>query len=275
MTNKVLKDKINSYKKIVDKAMVSYFSEDYKLREALNYATDGGKRIRAILFLESLSMLGYDYSDADLNFALAIEMVHAYSLVHDDLPAMDDDDMRRGKPSLHSEFGEDIAILTGDALLNEAASLLFDLSIKNKSYLKASRKLLDYAGFRGMIEGQVLDLEAPAKPDIRYIFNVYEKKTSNLFMASMEAAAIVVGIDEDKQKSIRFFAKKLGYAFQIQDDLLEDDYKNELNILNIMNKDEALDLLDDVNQKAKDSISQFTNNEFFLELTDYLLERDK
>lgn len=275
MSKNEVVDKLNIYKGIIDKAIVDYFKDSYKLNESLIYATDGGKRIRAILYLETISMLGRDYTKNDIQFALAIEMIHAYSLVHDDLPQMDNDDIRRGKASVFKKFGEDIAILTGDALLNEAARLLFDLSINDPSYLKASENLLNYAGHRGMIEGQVLDLHSPEKPDKEYIFNVYEKKTSNLFMASAEAGGLVLKTDQQKQKKLSEFAKNLGYAFQIQDDLLEESYENELNILNIMDEKSAKDLLEDINDKVKENLSYFDNNEFFMNLTDYLLKRDK
>ena len=108
--------KLDDNKKIIEKKISTYYDKDYKLAEALFYAMDSGKRIRANLYFETLKMLDHQISELDVDFALAIEMVHAYSLVHDDLPAMDNDDFRRGKPSMHKKFGEDIAILAGDAL---------------------------------------------------------------------------------------------------------------------------------------------------------------
>lgn len=263
----------NEDKDIIDKKAKSYFSPVNILEEAMAYATDGGKRIRAFLYLETKKMFSQITDENDYKLALALEFIHAYSLVHDDLPAMDNDDFRRGQPSVHKKYGEDIGILTGDALLNEAAIILFDLAKSNASFIKAGSYILQRASRFGMIGGQVIDLRRGASYDLDYLLDVYKKKTSDLFKAACVPAGIVSGVDEEIIGKIETFAENLGLAFQIQDDLLEDTYEDELNILNVMSKDEALVLLDKVNERAKDSIKDFQNNEVLSYLIDYLSSR--
>lgn len=267
--------KLDDNKKIIEKKISTYYDKDYKLAEALFYAMDSGKRIRANLYFETLKMLDHQISELDVDFALAIEMVHAYSLVHDDLPAMDNDDFRRGKPSMHKKFGEDIAILAGDALLNEASLLIFDIANKNSTYIKAGRYLFNHTGYKGMIDGQVLDLRHPKTYDKDYLLNVYDKKTSDLFKACIVSAALISQVDEKATKILEDYAYNLGLAYQIQDDLLENTYKDELNILNVMAKTDAIYLLDIINAKARENILQFKKNDFLLFLVDYLSVREK
>lgn len=263
----------NEDKDIIDKKAKSYFSPVNILEEAMAYATDGGKRIRAFLYLETKKMFSQITDENDYKLALALEFIHAYSLVHDDLPAMDNDDFRRGQPSVHKKYGEDIGILTGDALLNEAAIILFDLAKSNASFIKAGSYILQRASRFGMIGGQVIDLRRGASYDLDYLLDVYKKKSSDLFKAACVPAGIVSEVDEEIIGKIETFAENLGLAFQIQDDLLEDTYEDELNILNVMSKDESLVLLDKVNERAKDSIKDFQNNEVLSYLIDYLSSR--
>ncbi|MDU7411571.1 MAG: polyprenyl synthetase family protein [Anaerococcus sp.] len=267
--------KLDDNKKIIEKKISTYYDKDYKLAEALFYAMDSGKRIRANLYFETLKMLDHQISELDVDFALAIEMVHAYSLVHDDLPAMDNDDFRRGKPSMHKKFSEDIAILAGDALLNEASFLIFDIANKNPTYIKAGRYLFNHTGYKGMIDGQVLDLRHPKTYDKDYLLNVYDKKTSDLFKACIVSAALISQVDEKSTEILEDYAYNLGLAYQIQDDLLENTYKDELNILNVMAKTDAIYLLDIINAKARENILQFKKNDFLLFLVDYLSVREK
>lgn len=263
----------NDDKDLIDKKVRFYFSPDSILEEAMAYATDGGKRIRAFLYLECKKMFSCNLCEKDYKFALALEFIHAYSLVHDDLPAMDNDDFRRGQPSTHKKYGEDIGILTGDALLNEAAIMLFQLAKDNDSYIKAGLYILQRASRFGMIGGQVLDLRRGASYDLDYLLDVYKKKTSDLFKAACVSAGLASRVSKEYLEKIEIFAENLGLAFQIQDDLLEETYEDELNILNVMSKDEAIVLLDKVNKRAKDSIKDFQNNEVLSYLIDYLSSR--
>lgn len=275
MNKELFLKNLEENKKIVETRASNYFDKDYSLADALFYAMDAGKRIRANLYFETLKMFDKKISDQDIDFALALEMVHAYSLVHDDLPAMDDDDMRRGKPSLHIKFGEDKAILVGDALLNEAASIIFSLATTSPLYAKAGKYLFDHTGYKGMIDGQVLDLRRPETYEKDYLLNVYDKKTSDLFKAAIISAAIVSEANNEEIKILENYAYNLGLAYQIQDDLLEDTYKDELNILNIMQKPNAIALLDGINKDAKANILKFSGNDFLLLLVDYLSVRKK
>lgn len=263
----------NDDKDIIDKKVKSYFSPDGILEEAMAYAIGGGKRIRAFLYLECKKMFSCNLCENDYKFALALEFIHAYSLVHDDLPAMDNDDFRRGQSSTHKKYGEDIGILTGDALLNEAAIMLFQLAKDNDSYIKAGLYILQRASRFGMIGGQVLDLRRGASYDLDYLLDVYKKKTSDLFKAACVSAGLASRVSKEYLEKIEIFAENLGLAFQIQDDLLEETYEDELNILNVMSKDEAIVLLDKVNKRAKDSIKDFQNNEVLSYLIDYLSSR--
>lgn len=274
MNNIEFEQRINENKSIIDNKIKTYFNGNYNLETPMDYALEGGKRIRASIFLETLKMLGKTIEDTDILFALALEMVHAYSLVHDDLPCMDNDDLRRGKATVHTKFGEDIAVLTGDALLNEAASLLFEISLENNSYIKASKYLLDHAGYKGMLDGQVLDLKRDIKATKDYIFKVYDKKTADLFRVSLVSPGLILDLSEDKLIKLENYAKAIGLGYQIKDDLLEENYKDELNILNISEKKDAINLLEEENKIARLSIVDFDDNDFLLELIDYLTKRD-
>ncbi|WP_311531839.1 polyprenyl synthetase family protein [uncultured Anaerococcus sp.] len=264
---------LNNNKKDIDERVRSYFPKKGLINETMTYAADGGKRIRASLYLESKKMFSSSLSEEDYKMALAIELIHAYSLVHDDLPAMDNDDYRRGMESLHKKYGEDLAILTGDALLNEAAIILFDVAIINNTYLKSSKYIMERASKRGMIQGQILDLRKDIKVDKSYLLEVYSKKTSDLFRAACIGAALSAKASHRQIELLSLYAENLGLAFQIQDDLLEDTYDDELNILNIMTKEEAINLLDSINKDARDAISNFSHNEFLTYLIDYLSKR--
>lgn len=264
---------LNKNKMDIDKRVRAYFPKDKLIDETMTYAADGGKRIRASLYLESKKMFSGTLSEYDYKMALAIELIHAYSLVHDDLPAMDNDDYRRGMESLHKKYGEDIAILTGDALLNEAAIILFDIAINNNTYLKAGKYIMERASKRGMIQGQILDLRKDVKVDKSYLLEVYSKKTSDLFKAACIGAALSAKANQKEIELLTLYAENLGLAFQIQDDLLEDTYEDELNILNIMTKEEAISLLDSINKDAREAISNFSHNEFLTYLIDYLSKR--
>ncbi|WP_311537819.1 polyprenyl synthetase family protein [uncultured Anaerococcus sp.] len=264
---------LNKNKKDIDERVRAYFPKEGLINETMTYASDGGKRIRASLYLESKKMFSDSLSEDDYKMALAIELIHAYSLVHDDLPAMDNDDYRRGMESLHKKYGEDIAILTGDALLNEAAIILFDIAINNNTYLKAGKYIMERASKRGMIQGQILDLRKYVKVDKSYLLEVYSKKTSDLFKAACIGAALSAKANDREIKLLTLYAENLGLAFQIQDDLLEDTYEDELNILNIMTKEEAISLLDSINKDAREAISNFSHNEFLTYLIDYLSKR--
>ena len=190
---------------------------------AMRYSLlSGGKRIRPILLLEFYSLFG-GRAEGALNFAAAIEMIHTYSLIHDDLPCMDNDDMRRGKPSCHKAFGYDTALLAGDALLTHAffaAANAADIPPERVS--RAISVLAQKAGIYGMVGGQVMDLDFEKNgANGEELTAMYIKKTSCLLEAAAMCGAVLAGADEETVKKAEEYAENLGLAFQITDDILD------------------------------------------------------
>ena len=195
-----------------------------KLIDAMNYsALAGGKRLRPALLLEFYRICGGTHFDDAANFATAIEFIHSYSLIHDDLPCMDNDDTRRGKPSCHIAFGEDTALLAGDALLTMAFSLPCECkNIDNTNCLSAIKLLSHYAGLHGMVGGQIIDLDIEGKStDIDTVKKMYALKTGALIKAACEIGCVIAGADKEKINAASCFAEKIGLAFQVADDILD------------------------------------------------------
>ncbi len=226
-------DHLNAYfsywKKEVNSALINLLSlkkkTENKLKEAMRYTLiDSGKRLRPILCIAGAETAGGRGRDV-LPFACAIELIHTYSLIHDDLPCMDDADTRRGKPSCHRAFNESIAVLTGDALLTEAFRIMTDVSIYNKSIrknlLKAANLISEATGMRGMVEGQLLDIAIieSKRVKIDYLKRVNLKKTAMLISASAASGALLVSGTGSVVKAIREYGINLGMAFQLMDDL--------------------------------------------------------
>ena len=193
------------------------------VEEMMHYACEGGgKRIRPVLLLECCRLCGGNAEDA-LPFAAAIEFVHSYSLVHDDLPCMDNSPLRRGKPSVHARFGETMALLTGDALLNRAFEVM--LSAKTADVgraLRAASVLADRAGIFGMIGGQVIDLDSEDKQiDLDTLKTLQEKKTAALLVAACQMGAYIGGGNDESVERLGRYGYYLGLAFQVVDDILD------------------------------------------------------
>lgn len=184
----------------------------------------GGKRLRPILTLEFCQLFQGNYEDA-LPFAIAMEMIHTYSLIHDDLPCMDDDDLRRGQATTHVKFSEDVAVLAGDALLNGAHELMIDATLSSDNpllSLKAMEIVSKAAGKEGMIRGQLLDIQNEnTSLSIESLNKINDLKTGALLKASMLSGAILGGADEQSLESIGLLARNIGLMFQIKDDLLD------------------------------------------------------
>lgn len=201
---------------------------DNKILEACIYSVkNGGKRIRPVLCLSTAEMLGINKEEV-INLAIAIELIHSYSLVHDDLPCMDNDDFRRGKLSTHKKYGEAYGVLCGDALLNLAFEIALDKNDISLDYVKALKLITDYAGFSGMIFGQTLDIEAEKSTNIseENLYDIYLNKTAKLLTAPLLVASLI-------NKKIYFETLKtignyLGYLFQIQDDILDEIGEKEV-----------------------------------------------
>ncbi|HSD11123.1 MAG TPA: farnesyl diphosphate synthase [Candidatus Binatia bacterium] len=195
-----------------------------RLLEAMEYSlTSPGKRIRPILLLAAAEALGADPHPL-LPFACAAEMVHAYSLIHDDLPAMDDDDLRRGRPTNHKVFGEAVAILAGDALLTEAFAVLSaDGGLSAERRVAAIRELAVAAGAEGMVGGQTADILAEgAKADLSRVESIHRRKTGALLRACVRIGGVLAGADALSLASLSAYGEAIGLAFQIADDLLDE-----------------------------------------------------
>ena len=207
----------------IEKKLESSITADNSAAQAMKYSLlSGGKRIRPILLLEFYALCG-GKGDNALNFAAALEMIHTYSLIHDDLPCMDNDDMRRGRPSCHKAFGEDTALLAGDALLTLAFKTAADtVGIPADRVLKAIAVLAENAGISGMVGGQVEDLAFEKNgATIEELRGMYLKKTSCLLSAGAVCGSILAGANEEELKYAAEYAEKLGLAFQIIDDILD------------------------------------------------------
>jgi geranylgeranyl diphosphate synthase type II len=265
--------------------------------EAMNYSIRaGGKRIRPILMQETYRMFG-GTSAAIEPFMAAIEMIHTYSLVHDDLPAMDDDCYRRGKKTTHAVYGEAIGILAGDALLNyafETASRAFLLEPSNPAVGKAFSLLASKAGVYGMVGGQVVDVEAEKRGETAIsrekLDFIYRLKTGALIEASMMIGAILADAPEAETQSIGQVAADIGLAFQIQDDILDvtsstevlgkpvgSDEKNEKSTyVTLEGLEKAAKDVERFSREAADILKQLNRDDVFLqEMIQYLVHRNK
>ncbi|WRS28143.1 farnesyl diphosphate synthase [Oscillospiraceae bacterium MB08-C2-2] len=219
---------MRSYVEQVEQALPGFLpptdTEEASVCEAMHYSLlGGGKRIRGVMVLAFYALLQKNLEPA-IPFACSLEMIHAYSLIHDDLPCMDDDDLRRGKPSCHVAFGETTALLAGDALLTlafETASRENELPAKRR--ISAIAELAGAAGWSGMIGGQVMDLEHEGKQTSEALLRrMYAKKTGALFRAACRMGCILAGGDSQLLAAADIYAAKVGLAFQIVDDLLDE-----------------------------------------------------
>ena len=233
MLNKSLTEGLIACSILVQKRMDDLLPRDFsesKLVEAMRYsAMSSGKRIRPFLTIVSAQIFGVSPLES-LNTAVAMEFVHAYSLIHDDLPAMDNDDERRGQPTCHKKFNEATAILAGDALLTYAFEILAAPETGHDAVVRCEliKTIATAAGFRGMAGGQMLDLEtANQKITKEQLAQVHRLKTGELFMAACEAGAILGRASPEARHALRYYAHDLGLAFQIKDDILDHCGVNE------------------------------------------------
>ncbi|MBN1827867.1 MAG: polyprenyl synthetase family protein [Deltaproteobacteria bacterium] len=226
-----LKVYLNSRKELVDQALNRRLSSSGSphsatVFESMRYSLfAGGKRLRPILCLAAVDALGGD-RESVMDAACALEMIHTYSLIHDDLPAMDDDDFRRGRPTNHKIFGEGIAILAGDALLTEAFDLLAGSPLKGQltaqRLLRVIQEIAAAAGVNGMVGGQAADLESEGKPVDRQVLQyIHNHKTEKMITVSLRSGAIAAGADDGSLVAITEYGRRIGLAFQIADDILD------------------------------------------------------
>lgn len=224
-----IKTYLKEKKGLVDSFLKDYFTPDFSpkvLKDSMTYSLSaGGKRIRPILCLAAHEACSGD-SDDILAFASSIELIHTYSLIHDDLPAMDNDDLRRGKPTNHKVFGEGMAILAGDGLLTEAffmmANSLSNKNIKNTALVRAIKEMASVSGIHGMVGGQAQDLLSEnSEPDKDTLSFIHKHKTGALISGSLRAGAILANCSKHELGSITRYGENIGLAFQVIDDILD------------------------------------------------------
>lgn len=294
--NDINNKKLNEYVELINKQLYKYIAQtEYenmpqkKIVEAMWYSLSaGGKRIRPVLVLEFNRMLGGCDDDA-LACACAIEMIHTYSLIHDDLPCMDNDDMRRGRPSCHKQYGEALALLAGDALQNYAFDIISnDGMLSDEKKVKVMSCLTSCTGVMGMIGGQVIDIDDSNKLDLSELVNLYLLKTSDLLTASCQLGCICAGA-YDQLDNARIYAENLGVAFQLVDDILDikgdekelgkpvgsDKKQDKKTFAEIAGIEYTITEAKKYTDEALNIIKSYDNSEFLIDLTKEMLIRKK
>ena len=296
----MLREYLEEKKKIVEDSLIELlgnYRNKYpeKLAEAMEYAVmNGGKRIRPVLMYMICDLFEKNNCKSYgkiKEIAIALEFIHCYSLVHDDLPAMDNDDYRRGKLTVHKKYNEAIGVLVGDVLLTEAFGIIANSkSLGDKNKVEIISKLSEYAGFFGMVGGQFVDMESENKKvEIDTLKYIHAHKTGKLLTAAIELPMIALDIEGEKREKMVEYSKLLGIAFQIKDDILDiegnfeeigkksNDVQNEKTTYpSIFGLEKSKKLLQEYLEKAKKIIEdEFEGNQLFLELTDYFGNRKK
>ncbi len=285
---------INAIRNEINEFFADHFcgTEDYNklIYDAMYYSIkNGGKRIRPILCLLTYNLYNDDYTSI-MPIAAAIEMIHTYSLIHDDLPCMDNDDLRRGKPTNHKIFGEGIAVLAGDALLNEAMNLMFNYCVQNNNGIIACREISLAAGAEGMVGGQVVDILSEKKQiEIEELKYMHKKKTGALIKVSILSGAMLGAAPSSDIENLSLFGEKLGLAFQIKDDILDiegDEKKLGKSIKSDIENDkttfvkkygiqECKNMCVDLTNECFEHLNKIDRNtEKLEELASFLLKRD-
>lgn len=292
-----LQQKVEHINKVLEKFLPAEEGQQRIIFEAMNYSVRaGGKRLRPILMEETYHMFGGSSAVIE-PFMAAIEMIHTYSLVHDDLPAMDNDEYRRGKKTTHAVYGEAMGILAGDALLNmayETAAKAFDMEVADARVARAFTVLAKKAGVYGMVGGQVVDVESEKSDDCpitrEKLDFIYRLKTGALIESSMMIGAILAGASSDEVSRVEQIAAKLGLAFQIQDDVLDvtstlevlgkpvgsDEKNNKATYVTFEGLDKAVSDVERISKEAEEQLDDLGYDDAFLkELFEYLIHREK
>lgn len=259
--------------------------------ESMRYSLlAGGKRIRPVMVLAFCQLCGGDPQQA-LPFACAVEMVHTYSLIHDDLPCMDDDDLRRGRPTNHKVYGEAMALLAGDGLLTKAFETALSFSGVPEDALRGARILAQCAGADGMVGGQCIDLDSEGKDvDLSLLREMDQGKTVALISAACQMGCVAAGAEESLLEKARSYAEGVGMAFQIRDDILDvlgdaatlgknvgmDSARDKRNYVSLLGVEEAQRLVEAFTAQAEQALDGFEGDTVFLrELAQSLATRDK
>lgn len=292
-----LQQKVEHINKVLEKFLPVEEGQQRIIFEAMNYSVRaGGKRLRPILMEETYHMFGGSSAVIE-PFMAAIEMIHTYSLVHDDLPAMDNDEYRRGKKTTHAVYGEAMGILAGDALLNlayETAAKAFGMEVADTRVARAFAVLAKKAGVYGMVGGQVVDVESEKSDDCpitrEKLDFIYRLKTGALIESSMMIGAILAGASSDEVSRVEQIAAKLGLAFQIQDDVLDvtstlevlgkpvgsDEKNNKATYVTFEGLDKAVSDVERISKEAEEQLDDLGYDDAFLkELFEYLIHREK
>ena len=292
-----LQQKVEHINNVLEKFLPVEEGQQRIIFEAMNYSVRaGGKRLRPILMEETYHMFGGSSAVIE-PFMAAIEMIHTYSLVHDDLPAMDNDEYRRGKKTTHAVYGEAMGILAGDALLNlayETAAKAFDMEVADTRVARAFAVLAKKAGVYGMVGGQVVDVESEKSDDCSITREkldfIYRLKTGALIESSMMIGAILAGASSDEVSRVEQIAAKLGLAFQIQDDVLDvtstlevlgkpvgsDEKNNKATYVTFEGWDTAVSDVERISKEAEEQLDDLGYDDAFLkELFEYLIHREK
>lgn len=292
-----LQQKVEHINKVLEKFLPAEEGQQRIIFEAMNYSVRaGGKRLRPILMEETYHMFGGSSAVIE-SFMAAIEMIHTYSLVHDDLPAMDNDEYRRGKKTTHAVYGEAMGILAGDALLNlayETAAKAFGMEVADTRVARAFAVLAKKAGVYGMVGGQVVDVESEKSDDCpitrEKLDFIYRLKTGALIESSMMIGAILAGASSDEVSRVEQVAAKLGLAFQIQDDVLDvtstlevlgkpvgsDEKNNKATYVTFEGLDKAVSDVERISKEAEEQLDDLGYDDAFLkELFEYLIHREK
>lgn len=293
MTNTEFENILANDQRLVENSLPSFLPSALngqdEVVEAMKYSlTNGGKRLRPVLTLEFCKACGGDRHDA-IEAACAVEFIHTYSLIHDDLPCMDNDDYRRGKPSCHKEFSEDIALLAGDGLLTHAFQIISDSDMSDSAKAKAVSLLAENAGVGGMLGGQVLDLKYEiGNPTVKELLTVHKMKTGALIAAACIMGCIAAGADSAKIAAASRFAYYIGIAFQIKDDILDvvgssdklgkpigsDADNNKTTYVTKVGLTKAQADVELLTQKGLKELEVFEDSEFISMLADRLINRD-
>ncbi|QZY56954.1 polyprenyl synthetase family protein [Crassaminicella profunda] len=293
-----LKLELQKKAELVENAMEEYLPKgDHPqnlIFDAMRYSVfAGGKRLRPILMMAACEFVGGNVKKV-LPFACAIEMIHTYSLIHDDLPAMDNDDYRRGKPTNHKVYGDGIAVLAGDALLNYAFELMIKATLENNEHLErkvlAMKEIANASGIHGMIGGQVVDLLSENKKiDKATLDFIHNNKTAALIIAPIRAGAILGGASDEELEALTTFAKNIGLGFQIRDDILDiigdekklgkkvgSDVDNQKSTYpSLYGLDVSKKKVNELFNESVKAIDHFGNkSKFFIQLSDYLVGRE-
>lgn len=293
MTNNEFENILANDQRLVENSLPSFLPSALngqdEVVDAMKYSlTNGGKRLRPVLTLEFCKACGGDRHDA-IEAACAVEFIHTYSLIHDDLPCMDNDDYRRGKPSCHKEFSEDIALLAGDGLLTHAFQIISDSDMSDSAKAKAVSLLAENAGVGGMLGGQVLDLKYEiGNPTVKELLTVHKMKTGALIAAACIMGCIAAGADSEKIAAASRFAYYIGIAFQIKDDILDvvgssdklgkpigsDADNNKTTYVTKVGLTKAQSDVELLTQKGLKELEVFEDSEFISMLADRLINRD-